>query len=45
MELLVLLLIIGLLFGLGGLFTTAKWLIVIALIIWLFGFFTYGGRR
>lgn len=42
MGILLVLLLIGLIFGLGGLFTAAKWLIIIALALWLIGFVSYG---
>lgn len=45
MELLLLFLIIALLFGVGGVFTAAKWLLIIALVFFLLGVFSYGGRR
>jgi uncharacterized membrane protein YGL010W len=42
MSLLILLLLIGFFFGLAGLVTAAKWLLVIAAICWLVGFIGYG---
>lgn len=44
MSILVILLLIGLLFGAGALFTTAKWLLIFMLIFWLIGAFSYSRR-
>lgn len=41
MSILLILLLIGLLFGLSGLFTAAKWLIIICVVFWLLGVFAY----
>lgn len=41
MALLIILLLVGLLFGLGALFTAAKWLLIIALVLWVLGLLTY----
>jgi hypothetical protein len=45
MGLLVFLLLVGLLFGLGGMFTAAKWLLIFAVVFWLIGAFSYRGSR
>ena len=45
MELVLLFLIIALLFGVGGMVTAAKWLLIFALLFFLLGAFSYGGRR
>lgn len=44
MDLFLVLIVIALLFGVGGLFTAAKWLLIIALVFFLLGAFSYGGR-
>jgi hypothetical protein len=44
MGLVLALLIIALLFGFGGVVTAAKWLLIIALIFFLLGLFSYNGR-
>jgi hypothetical protein len=44
MNVVVLLLLIALLFGVGGLVTAAKWLLIIALVFFLLGLFSYNGR-
>lgn len=43
MGLFLFLIIIAILFGLGGLLTAAKWLLIIGLIFFLLGAFSYGG--
>lgn len=45
MTALLFLLIVGFLFGLGALFTAAKWLLIFAVIFWLAGAFSYRGSR
>lgn len=45
MTLLVILLLIGLLFGLGGLLTAAKWLLIIMLVLWLAAALSYPRGR
>lgn len=44
MGLFLFLLIVALLFGVGGLFTALKWLLIIALVFFLLSVFSYGGR-
>lgn len=44
MELFIVLLLIALLFGFGGLVTAAKWLLIIAIIFFVLGLFSYSGR-
>lgn len=44
MELFIVLLLIAVLFGFGGLVTAAKWLLIIALVFFLLGLFSYNGR-
>jgi hypothetical protein len=44
-SLLILLLLIGFFFGLAGLVTAAKWLLVIAAICWLVGFISFSSQN
>lgn len=44
MELFIVLLLIALLFGFGGLVTAAKWLLIIAVIFFILGLFSYSVR-
>lgn len=41
MEVVLILLLIGLLFGVGGLVTAAKWLLIFMLIFWILGAISY----
>lgn len=45
MTALIVLLLIGLLFGVGALFTAAKWLLIFMLVFWLVGALTYRSGR
>lgn len=44
-ELVIVLVVIGLLLGVIGLATALKWLIIVALVLWLIGAIQYGGYR
>lgn len=45
MTLVLLLLLVGLLFGVGAFLTAAKWLILLAALCWAIGLLTHMNRR